>query len=153
MATVPPVYADQFEQGAVRGDLDLTITKSGVIVGVMGVIGATTAYAGDRVKIDTANTAPGQIKFVPAADNEVAFGCIKRTAKSASFVQGDEVEVTFMGGPVIYQVAAATVRPGYAVEMASGFVQEKAAGSQLGMSLDYAIVSTMLRVVTGWVAC
>jgi len=153
MPTVPPVYADQFEQGAMRGDLDLAITKSGVISGVMGVISATTLYAGDRVKIDTANTAPGMVKFVPAADNEAAFGCIKRTVKKASFVEGDQVEVAFMGGPVMYQVAAATVRPGYAVEMAAGFVQEKAAGSQVGLSLDYAAVSTMLRVVTGWVAC
>jgi hypothetical protein len=152
MPSVPQFQSDSFEQGSARGDLDLSIMKSGVVSGVLGTV-ATTLQAGDRVKILTTSTTPGVISFVVALDNEAAFGVIKRTAKKAQFVTGDQVEVAYCGGPVSWQVAAATVRPGYSVEMASGYVQEHVAGNVLGMSLDYALVSTMLRVVVGFVAC
>ena len=152
MPTVPPVQTDQFEQTAVRGDLDLAIMKSGLIVGALGpVSGDGSLIAGDRVKLDTSVTTPGTIRFIAAADGEEAFGAIKRTAKQASFVEGEQLEVTFQGGPVMYQVAGATVRPGFGVEMFEGFVREIAAAKQFGLALDFAVVDGLIRVITGFV--
>jgi len=150
-AFVPPVYPNQFEQTPARGDLDLAIMKSGVIVGVLG--GAASVVAGDRVKIDTTNTAPGSIRLVPAIDTEAALGVVKRTSKQSTFAVGDQIEVTFQGGPVVYEVANATITPGIAVSMNAGFVDVVAGGRlAMGLSLDYAVQSGMLRVLTGFVA-
>lgn len=151
MSSVPQVFADQFEQNAVRGDLDLAIQKSGLLTGVLG--GADDLAAGDRVKIDTSVTTPGSVRFVAALDTEAAFGIIKRTSKQATFSPGDKLEVTFQGGPVVYEVANATITPGIAVTMNAGFIDVVAGGrATIGLSLDYAVQSGMLRVITGFVA-
>jgi hypothetical protein len=149
-AFVPPVYPNQFEQTPARGDLDLAIMKSGVVNGVLG--GAASVVAGDRVKIDTTNTAPGVVKFLPALDTEVAFGTVKRTSKQATFAVGDQIEVAFLGGPVVYEVANATLTPGIAVSMNAGYVDVVGGGrATMGLSLDYAVQSGMLRVLLGFV--
>lgn len=149
--SVPQLSSDQFAQTPCRGDLDLTITKSGVISGTLtSVAGAQQTgqvNAGDRVKLDASVTDPGFIGFVPAADDEAAIGCVKRTSKQAAFAAGDICEVAYFGGPVMYQVAGATVTPGATVEQADGFVQPLAANSPLGIALDYGVESGMIRVI------
>jgi len=152
---VPPVQTDQFNQSPVAGDLDLAIMHSGVLTGVLSASVVVQLVAGSRVKLDDSVATPGSLPaFVAAADNEAATGVIKRTAQKASFTGGDVIEVVFAGNPsVIWEVAGATVSPNDDVEMAAGFVQPKAAGALMGKSLDYAVVSTMVRVILGFVAC
>ena len=152
--TLPQMYSDQFEQAPAKGDLDLAIMRSGVIAGTFYSVTPTdTLAAGSRVALDTTNTAPGNPRFVAVADNAAAFGVVKRNSKKALFAVGDAIEVAYIGGPVVYECANATVTPGMDVEMASGFVQEKSAGTKMGLALDYALVSQMLRVIIGFVSC
>ena len=151
MSAVPQLYSDQFEQTPVRGDLDLAITKSGVIAGVLtsisGAVQTGHVYAGDRVKLDAASTVPGFVGFVPAADTDDAIGTVKRLGKKSDFVAGDAIEVAYFGGPVMWQCAGATVTPGMQVEMLSGFTQELDTKKLLGINLDYAVQNGMHRVI------
>lgn len=149
---VPGVQIDQFDNSnPARGDVADAITRSGVLAGIVG--GASNLLAGDRVKLDSTVTAPGYIRFVAAADNEAAFGIIKRTAKAATFAPGDSVEVCFQGGQAVYEVGATTLAPGSLVGMSSGFlVLADGTHSQIGMLLDYVLQSTLGRVIVGWVA-
>jgi len=152
MSTVPPVYTNQFEQGPMKGDLDLAIQKSGVIAGVLGAVaGDLSLDAGTRVKIDTSVTAAGTVQFVFAADNEAAFGVLKRTAQKATFSEGDQVEVSFSGGPVVYECGSTTIAPGTSVAMSSGFLAA-VDGTHLvmGMLIDYVVQNSMGRVVIGF---
>lgn len=149
--SVPQVQTDQFNQTPARGDLDLAITRSGVLTGVLN--GVASLKAGDRVKLDSTVTTPGAVGFVSADDDEEAFGVIKRNAKQATFAPGDHLEVTFQGGPCIYEVGATTLTPGTLVGMSSGFlVLTDGTHSQMGILLDYVVQSAMARVITGWVA-
>jgi hypothetical protein len=157
MSTVPQVQSDQFAQTPFRGDLDLSIMHAGVIVGtVYSATPTDTFAAGARVKLDVTVTTPGSLpRFVAAADNEAAFGTVKRTPQKALFVVGDVVEVCMGGAPTVqWQVAGATITPALSVGLSSGFVVA-ADGSHtaMGIALDYATDSTMLRVITGYVAC
>jgi len=149
--SVPQMFTDQFEQAPVRGDLDLAITKSGVITGtltsVSGAVQVGSVYAGDRVKLDATVTTPGQVAFVPAADTDDAIGVVKRVAKKAAFVVGDVIEVAYFGGPVQYHVAGATVTPGMQLELLVGYTQELDTKKFLGICLDYAVANTMHRVI------
>ena len=150
---VPPVQSDQFNQSPIMGDLDLAIMKSGVLTGTFYSATSTdTIAAGLRVAIDTSYTGTG-IRFVAVADNVAAFGAIKRTIQKALFSVGDVIEVAYCGGPAMVGIAAATVRPGESVEMASGFIQEHSAGTVVGLSLDYAAQSNPLRFIIGFVSC
>jgi len=157
MSTLPQVQSDQFAQSPVRGDLDLSIMHGGIVTGTMYSAGPTDTFAaGSRVKLNTAAAVAGALpSFVAAADNEAAFGVIKRTPQKALFAVGDVVEVVMAGNPsVIWQCAGATITPGLSVGLATGFVVA-ADGSHtaMGVALDYAIDSTMLRVIVGAAAC
>lgn len=148
---VPQVQTDQFAQTPARGDLDLAITRSGVLTGVLN--GVANLKAGDRVKLDSTVTTPGVVGLVAAADNEAAFGVIKRNAKQATFAPGDHLEVTFSGGQAIYEVGATTLTPGTLVGMNAGFlVAADGTHLQMGILLDYVTQSAMARVITGWLA-
>lgn len=148
---VPQVQTDQFNQTPARGDQDLAITRSGVLAGVLN--GVSTLHAGDRVKIDTTVTTPGVPGFVAAADNEAAFGVIKRTAKAASFVPGDGIEVMFLGGPAVYEIGGTTIAPGTPVAMSSGFLAPvDGTHLQMGLLIDSVTQSTPGRVILGWEA-
>lgn len=148
---VPQVQTDQFNQTPARGDLDLAITNSRVLTGVLN--GVSSLKAGDRVKLDSTVTTPGVVGFVAAADNEAAFGIIKRNAKQATFAPGDHLEVTFAGGNAIYEVGATTLTPGTFVGMSTGFlVAADGTHLQMGILLDYVVQSAMARVLAGWTA-
>jgi hypothetical protein len=114
--------------------------------------------AGDRVKIDTTVTTPGLVGFVAAADNEAAFGVVKRTAKQTTFVAGNEdtnkLEVAFSGGQCVWECSGGTLTPGIAVAMSSGFLAVVDGGHvQMGLLIDYAVESSMARVILGWTPC
>lgn len=134
-----------------RGALAESITKSGVVTGIF--TGTGPAFAGDRVKLDNTVTTPGFVGFVAAADDEAAFGVIKFNVKQDQFNQGDTVEVVFQGGQAVYQIGSTTLVPGTLVGMSSGFlVQQDGTHAQMGILIDYVLVSTPGRVIIGWVA-
>ena len=155
MPTVPQYQTDQFDNSnPARGDLSEAITRSNVLPGVLT---AGTLVAGDRVKLDAAVTTPGYIGFVAAADNEAAFGTIKRTVKQTTFVAGNEdtnkIEVLFAGGQCQYQVGNTTLTPGTPVALNTGFlVVVDGTHLQMGLLIDYVVASSMGRVIIGWVA-
>ena len=155
MSTVPQFQTDQFDNSnPARGDLSEAITRSGVLAGVLM---SGTLYAGDRVKLDSSITTPGFVGFVAAADNEAAFGVIKRTPKQTTFVAGNEdtnkLEVAFAGSQCVYEVGGTTLTPGTPVAMSSGFLAAvDGSHLQMGLLIDYVIQSSIGRVIIGWVA-
>lgn len=157
MPSIPQFSTDQFDNSTpARGDLSMAISQTRILPGVLK--DGETVTAGDRVKIDTTNTIPGLVVFEPAADDEAAFGVVKRTAKQTTFVGGNEdtnkLEVAFSGGQCVYEVAGSTLTPGTPVAMSSGFLAAvDGAHVQMGLLIDYATVSTMARVIVGWLAC
>ncbi len=150
MPTVPSQNSNLFRQTPVRGQRDLGIVSgSGCIAMQISANESGTLYAGYRVKLDPAITAPMPFpQVIAAADNEAAFATISYTAKQSTFVAGAIIEALTSVGPIVYQVAAATIAPGAKVEMASGFVQTKAAGSTYGIALDPGGLNGFVRVAT-----
>jgi hypothetical protein len=159
MSTVPQMSTNPFgPANPMVGDVSESITASGILAGVLT---AGSAKAGDRVKLDSTITIPGYIGFVPAADDEAAFGVIKRTAKNTSYKSvaagGDEttnkVEVVFSGGQCVYQPSGATLTPGTLVAKAAGFLAAvDGTHLQMGLLIDYVVQSSIGRVIIGWVA-
>ena len=150
MPTVPSQNSNLFRQTPVRGSRDLGIVSgSGCLAMQISPNESGTLYAGYRVKLDPAITAPMPFpQVIAAADNEAAFATIGYTVKQSAFVAGDVIEGLTSVGPIVYQVAAATIAPGAKVEMASGFVQTKAAGSTYGIALDPGVLNGFVRVAT-----
>lgn len=155
MSTVPTFQTDSFDNSnPMRGDLSEAISKTGVLAGVLT---AGTVYAGDRVKLDDSITTPGYIGFVAAADNEAAFGIVKRTPKQTTFVAGNEdtnkLEVVFSGSQCVYEVGGGTLTPGTPVAMSAGFLAAvDGTHLQMGLLIDYVVSSSMGRVIIGFVA-
>jgi len=138
---------NQFQQVAVRGQSDLQIQKSGVITGQISTNQATSLNPGDFVKLDSANTGPVP-QFVAAAVGDTGLGCIVFDVKKSSFDAGDFCEVAFLGGPVLWLVAGATVAPGVAVEdNGSDQVITKSANAQKGIALDPGTTGNLMRVI------
>lgn len=156
MPSVPQFSTDAFDNvNPARGDLSEAISKTGVLAGVLT---SGTVVAGDRVKIDNTVTTPGIVGFVAAADNEAAFGVVKRTIKQSTFVAGNEdtnkLEVVFNGGQCVYQVGGGTLTPGTPVAMSSGYLAAvDGTHLQMGLLIDYVVVSSVGRVIMGFVAC
>lgn len=156
MPSIPPYYTDQFDNSnPARGDLSESIGRSGILAGILT---AGTVNAGDRVKLDSAITAPGFIGFVAADDDEEAFGVVKRTPKQTVFVAGNEdtnkLEVVFSGSQCVYQVGNTTLTPGTKVGLEAGFlVAADGTHSQMGLLIDYVVASSIGRVIMGWVPC
>lgn len=139
---------NQFAQTTEKGVLDLRITASGVIAGLISANQATALLPGARVKLDTA--AGKKIPtFVAASDAEQAIGVIVRNVKDGSLVANDPVEVAFFGGPVMYMEAAAAISAGAAVEgTTDDKVQTFSSGKQVGIALDPASADgDLLRVI------
>lgn len=157
MSTIPQVQTDQFAQTPVVGDLDLSIMHGGIVSGTVHSASPTDTFAaGTRVKLDTTVTTPGSLpRFLAAADNEAAFGVIKRTVQKALYVVGDIIEVIMAGNPsVVWEAAGATITPGLSVGLSSGFVvASDGSHTAMGVALDYATDSTMLRVIIGFASC
>jgi len=138
---------NQFQQVTVRGDLDLQISKSGVITGQISVNQATALLGGAFVKLDTANTGPLP-QFVAAAVGDAAVGTIKRNVKTDTFSAGDYVEVAGVYGPVMWLKAGATVAPQAFVEDdTSGGVITKSSGAARGIALDPGTSGNLFRVI------
>lgn len=142
---------NQFNQVPIRGQLDLQISKSGVISGQVSVNETNVLLAGCKLKLDDANTGP-MPQFLLADDDEAAIGNLVFDVKKASPVAGDAIEVAFFGGPVMWMTAAAAIVPGALVENAASTaaskVQTKASNKQSGVALDPASGDgVLLRVI------
>lgn len=142
---------NQFAQVAVRGQLDLKISLSGIITGIISANQATALAAGDAVVLDSAITVAGTPQFKAAGNADVADGYMIFDPKSSSVSSPNAIQVALrFQGPVMWLLAAATVRPGYFVEQATGGgydVQELAAGKLRGLALDYGTVGQLIRVI------
>ena len=140
------ININQFEQAPIKGQLDLQISKSGVISGVVGANQSAALVAGDPVAFES-YTSGAQPQFVKAAYNAASIGCIVADTKKESFVAGDTIEVAFFG-VVIYQVAKATIAPGAIVEQHSdGTYQTFSAGVKRGIALDPAVAAGLFRMI------
>lgn len=157
MPTLPTFSTDQFDNSTpAKGDLSMAISQTRILPGILAA--GEQVNAGDRVKIDTSNTTLGAVVFVAAADDEAAFGVVKRTAKETAF-DGDsedtnKIEVAFSGGQCIWECGSGTIAPGTAVAMSSGFLAAvDGSHVQMGLLIDPVVVSSMGRVIVGWTAC
>lgn len=141
---------NQFAQVAVRGQVDLKIALSGIISGIVSANQATPLVAGDAVMLDNAITVAGTPQFVAATDADVAHGYMIFDPKASTVATPNAIQVAmrFMG-PVVWLVAAATVRPGFFVEQAAsgGDVIELAAGKLRGLALDFGTVGQLIRII------
>lgn len=153
MPSVPQVSTNSFDNSAsFLGGLALAINSSRVVTGIFN--GEDPVAVGSRVKIDSTVTTSGVIKFVPADDNEAAFGCIVQSPQEGETNPGDTIEVAFSGGQCMTQVGGATLTPGTPVAMSAGFLAAvDGTHLQMGLLLDYVTVSTPGRVLLGWVPC
>ena len=152
------INVNQFNQGAIRGQLDEQISHSGVIQGYVSANnGATAINAGDAVYLDPAITVAGTPQFLTSTYNGVAAGYAVYDVRQASTTAPSSsssgvIQVAlFYTGPVLYLIAAATITPGLFLEQASagGDVVAYGTSSSLlrGWALDYATVGNLTRVV------
>ncbi len=158
----PITYINQFRQSVYPGELDLQINKSGVFTAILSPNQTTPLVAGARVKLDPANTQPTMPQVLGALDSDEAVGVITKTIKGGiaapniggAGTPGAIVEVAFFFGPVVWQVANATIAPQQQLESAtvtiSGqaypFFQPIAANKLAGLALDPAVQNGVFRM-------
>lgn len=158
----PITYINQFKQSVYPGEPDLQISRNGYFTAVLSPNQATPLIAGARVKLDSANTQPTMPQVLGAADSDQAIGVIMKTVKQGVFnpnlggagTPGDIVEVAFFAGPVLWQVANATIQPQQQLECASvtiggqsyPFFQPIAANKLAGLALDPAVQNQVFRM-------
>lgn len=158
----PVTYINQFKQSVYPGELDLQINKSGVFTAILSPNQTTPLVAGARVKLDSANTQPTMPQVLGAADSDQAVGCITKLIKGGiaqpnlggANTPGDIVEVAFFFGPVIWQVANASIAPQQQLECASvtisgqsyPFFQPIASAKLAGLALDPAVQNQVFRM-------
>ena len=134
------------------GQLANAINSTKVVSGTVG--GSVSIAPGSRVKLDSTVTTPGVVRFVPAADNEAAFGVAIYTVQEGTFAVGDNIEVAYSGGACIVEVGNSTLTPGTLVGLAAGFLTTQSGSNvQMGILLDYVTQSSAGRVLIGWTAC
>jgi hypothetical protein len=138
---------NQREQVAIKGQLDLQISRSGILSGVIDASQTDDVVAGQSAKLYASNTG-AEVKFVAAAATDVAIGLFVRDIQKSSMSAGDAVQVAGSFGPVMWLEAAETVTPGERVEVSStGTVQAVSAGKCRGIVIDYATVGNLTRVI------
>lgn len=145
---------NQFAQVAVRGQQDLSISRSGVISGMVSAANTTTPIdAGDAVLLDSAITVVGQPQFVTAAYTDVAFGYMIFDPKSSAVLTPGQIQVACrFFGPVIWLVAGGTIAPGTFLEQANSSTVDVVAygtsSSKLrGIALDPGTSGNLMRVI------
>lgn len=110
------ININQFAQVPIRGQLDLQITKSGVISGVISANQMSSLKAGDAVKLDATVTVGNLPQFVAAAVGDVAIGYLASSVKQDTFVALDACEVVGLYGPVMWLSADVTILAGAVVD-------------------------------------
>jgi hypothetical protein len=141
------INLNQFNQVPIAGQLDLQISKSGVITGEVSANQATALSPGQPVKLDSANTGNVPL-FVAAAASDVALGHVAYDVKKSQPVAGDPVSVAFHGGPVMWMLAKETIAPGARLEQnADGSVQNVTSAKVRGIALDPGTAGQLFRVI------
>lgn len=159
-AARPTVYTNQFKQSVAPGSPDLQINDAGFFSAVLSPNQTTPIVGGARVKLDPANTNPTMPQILEAGDSDDAIGCIIVSLKKGIFqpnlgganTPGDIVEVGFLAGPVIWQVADAAVQPGEQLEQKTEsiggqnypFFQPLNTGKLAGIALDPAAAQNQI---------
>jgi hypothetical protein len=140
---------NQFEQKPIKGSLDLAITNSKVITGVVSANQATNLVPGQRVKLDT--TAQEFIpSFVAAGDNDAAIGIvIYNSRNAANLAAGQTVEVALAAGPVMWMEAGVAFAAQTVVYQTGTTVDTTSAThKKAGIALDgAAAVGDLVRVI------
>jgi hypothetical protein len=139
---------NQFAQVPILGQLDLQISKSGVISGTVDASQATALVAGQPVKLYGSNTSSAPT-FVAAGDTDVAIGHVVFDKKKASPEAGDVISVAGNFGPVMFLEAGETITPGVRVQNqdTDNTVMLVTDGKVRGIALDYGTVGTLIRVI------
>lgn len=150
------VNPNQLAQTRFKGDLALSLMRSGCISVVISANQATALGVGQRVKIDTAaggSTAGVPIPQVIAAGiNEVAIGTIKRAVNKATFSAGEACEIVYSGAPVLVEEAGGVIAAGANVEALVSSTKVVTAGTSAakvkGWAIDAAAANgDLIRVV------
>ncbi len=125
-----------FDQtGVIRGFIDWSIQKSGVLSAMVSANQATALKPGDPVKLDSAATG-NTPQFVAAAASDAKAFYVTASENKSSFVAGDIIEVAGHFGPIMWMLAEATIAMGATVEQnANGNVQTLNTGKPRGMAL------------------
>lgn len=150
------VNPNQFGMTRIKGDLDLSIMRSGVITCIVSANQATALGVGQRVKIDTASggsTAGVPMPQVIAAGiNDVAIGTIKRSVNLSTFSAGQACEVVYSGAPILVEEAGGVIVAGANVEALVSTTKVVTSGTSTakvkGWALDASAASgDLIRVV------
>jgi hypothetical protein len=138
---------NQFEQKPCKGALDLAISNSRVISGL--VYTGQTLYPGQRVKLAT--TAQNFIPlFTAAGDNEAAIGVVIGNSRNASnMTAGQPIEVAMSAGPVMWMEAGSTFAAGATVYQTNLTVDAtNSTHVKVGIALDgAAAVGDLCRII------
>lgn len=139
---------NQREQVAIAGQLDLQISRSGIISGVVAASETGGLAAGQSVKLDSSNTG-AEVKFVACAYDAVAIGFVIRDIQKSVYAAGDAIQVAGAFGPVMFLVADETITAGEVVEIndSTGYVRAASAGKKRGIAIDHATVGQLTRVI------
>lgn len=164
MPSIRPItYTNQFKQTVYPGEVDLQISRSGVITAVLSPNQATALVAGCKVQLDSANTNATMPQVIAASDSQQAVGVLIKTIKGGTFqpnlggagTVGDIVEVAlFPMGPCIWQVANTTISPQNQLEQitvtisgqAYPFYQPIVSNKLAGLALDPAVQNGVFRM-------
>lgn len=145
---------NQFEQVAVRGQLDQQIAHFGVVQGMVSAANTTTAIKpGDAVDLDPAVTVVGLPQFTTALYTDVSFGYAAYDPKSSSVLTPGLIQVTMRwSGPVMWLVAGGTIAPGALVEQANSATYDvvtfgTSSSKVRGVALDYGSIGNLMRVI------
>ncbi len=152
------ININQFNQVAVLGQLDLGISASGIIEGIVSSNnGATAINAGDAVKLDSAVTVVGAPQFLTAVDTDATnaqsvIGYSVYQVKDSAVLTPDVIQVALMyRGPVIWLLAGGTINPGQAVEQTAVAGTVNVYGTTTsklrGIALDPGVTGQLLRVI------
>jgi hypothetical protein len=150
------VNPNQFGMTRFKGDLDMSIMRSGVITCVVSANQVTALGVNQRVKIDTASG--GSTAGVPmpqiiaAGINDVAIGSIKRAVNKSTFSALEACEVVYSGKPVLVEEAGGVIAAGAFVEALVSTTKVVTTGTSTakkkGWTLDAAAADgDLIRVV------
>ena len=145
---------NQFAQVAIRGQLDLQISASGVLQGPVSAANTTTAItAGTAVDLDPAVTVVGAPQFITALYSDSAFGYMAYDVKTSSALTPTYIQVaTGYRGPVMWLSAGGTINPGQFVEQANSasvdvVVYGTSSSKIRGIALDPGATGNLMRVI------
>lgn len=147
MAT-PALNPNQFQLNPVRGLVDWSIARRGIMTVQVSANQATALVAGMPVILDSAATG-SMPQVIGAGNSDAKAFYVVWNAKQDSFVAGDVIEVTGLFGPVIWLKADATIAMGATVEdvIADSAVQTLAAAKPRGIALLNGVSGNLFPVM------